>query len=114
MSEYVSQNGVQIAQELFDFVNGQALPGTGVDGSTFWAGFAELLGKFAPRNAELLAKRENLQAQIDAWHIDQKGRPIDQAEYQAFLKGIGYLVEEPSAFSITTENVDPEIATMAG
>ncbi|MEP6011120.1 MAG: malate synthase G [Parasphingorhabdus sp.] len=114
MSEYVSQNGVQIAQELFDFVNGQALPGTGVDGSTFWAGFAELPGKFAPRNAELLAKRENLQAQIDAWHIDQKGRPIDQAEYQAFLKGIGYLVEEPSAFSITTENVDPEIATMAG
>lgn len=114
MSKYVSQNGIQIAQELFDFVNDRALPGTGVDGTQFWAGFANLLGKFAPRNAELLAKREDIQAQIDAWHIDHKGQPIDQAEYQAFLKSIGYLVEEPAAFSITTENVDPEIATMAG
>jgi len=114
MSKYVSQNGIQIAQELFDFVNDRALPGTGVDNSQFWAGVADLLGKFAPRNAELLAKREDIQAQIDAWHIDHKGQPIDQAEYQAFLKSIGYLVEEPAAFSITTENVDPEIATMAG
>ncbi|CAO1651747.1 malate synthase G [Parasphingorhabdus sp. NYA22] len=114
MSKYVSQNGIQIAQELFDFVNDRALPGTGVDGTQFWAGFANLLGKFAPRNAELLAKREDIQAQIDAWHIDHKGQPIDQAEYQAFLNSIGYLVEEPAAFSITTENVDPEIATMAG
>ena len=114
MSKYVSQNGIQIAQELFDFINDRALPGTGVDGTQFWAGFANLLGKFAPRNAELLAKREDIQAQIDAWHIDHKGQPIDQAEYQAFLKSIGYLVEEPAAFSITTENVDPEIATMAG
>ncbi|MEH6662816.1 MAG: malate synthase G, partial [Parasphingorhabdus sp.] len=114
MSNYVSQNGIQIAQELFDFVNDRALPGTGVDSAKFWAGFADLLGKFAPLNAELLAKREDIQAQIDAWHIDHKGQPIDQAEYQAFLKSIGYLVEEPAAFSITTENVDPEIATMAG
>ncbi|WP_417621367.1 malate synthase G [Parasphingorhabdus sp.] len=114
MSEYVSQNNIQIAQELFDFVNDRALPGTGVDGAKFWAGFAELLSKFAPRNAELLAKREKLQAQIDAWHIAHKGKPIDQAEYQEFLKSIGYLVDEPGAFSITTENVDPEIATMAG
>ncbi len=114
MSEYVTQNNIQIAQELLDFVNDRALPGTGVDGAKFWAGFADLLGKFAPRNAELLAKRETLQAQIDAWHIDHKGQPIDQIEYQNFLKDIGYLVEEPAAFSITTENVDPEIATMAG
>lgn len=114
MSKYVSQNGIQIAQELFDFVNDRALPGTGVDGTQFWAGFANLLGTFAPRNADLLAKREDIQAQIDTWHIDHKGQPIDQAEYQAFLKSIGYLVEEPAAFSITTENVDPEIATMAG
>lgn len=114
MSEYVSQNNIQIAQELFDFVNDRALPGTGVDGAKFWQGFADLLGKFAPRNAELLAKREKLQAQIDAWHIDHKGQTIDQGEYQAFLKSIGYLVEEPKAFAITTENVDPEIATMAG
>ncbi|NVD27294.1 malate synthase G [Parasphingorhabdus flavimaris] len=114
MSEYVSQNQIQIARELFDFVNDRALSGTGVDPAEFWAGFAELLGKFAPRNAELLAKREDIQAQIDSWHIDHKGQPIDQTEYQEFLKNIGYLVEEPAAFSITTENVDPEIATMAG
>lgn len=114
MSEYVSQNNIQIAQELFDFVNDRALPGTGVDGAKFWQGFADLLGKFAPHNAELLAKREKLQAQIDAWHIEHKGQPIDQSEYQSFLKSIGYLVEEPKAFAIKTENVDPEIATMAG
>tara|TARA_R110002033_G_scaffold119836_4_gene163171 strand:- start:22910 stop:25015 length:2106 start_codon:yes stop_codon:yes gene_type:complete len=114
MSEYVSQNGIQIAQQLFDFVNERALPRTGVDGAKFWAGFADLLGTFSPRNAELLAKREKLQTQIDAWHVDHKGQPIDQAEYQVFLKDIGYLVEEPGSFSITTENVDPEIATMAG
>ena len=114
MSEYVSQNGIQIARELFDFVNDRALPGTGVDGAKFWQDFAQLLGTFAPRNAALLEKREKLQAQIDAWHIDHKGQPIDQSEYQAFLKEIGYLVAEPAAFSINTENVDPEIATMAG
>ena len=114
MSEYVSQNGIQIARQLFDFVNDRALPGTGVDGAKFWAGLADLLGTFAPRNAELLAKREKLQAQIDAWHIERKGQAIDQNEYQGFLKNIGYLVEEPASFSITTENVDPEIATMAG
>jgi malate synthase len=114
MSEYVSQNGIQIAQELFDFVNDRALSGTGVDGAKFWQGFASLLGKFAPRNTVLLARRESLQAEIDAWHIDHKGQLLDQDEYQTFLKEIGYLVEEPAAFSITTENVDPEIATMAG
>lgn len=114
MSEYVSQNGIQIAQELFDFVNNRALSGTGIDQQQFWSGFADLLGKFAPRNAELLAKREKLQSQIDDWHIANKGKPIEQAAYQTFLKEIGYLVDEPAPFAITTENVDPEIATMAG
>lgn len=114
MSEYVSQNDIQIAPELFEFVNDRALPGTGVDGAKFWQDFADLLGKFAPRNAELLAKRETLQAQVDNWHRAHQGQSIDQAEYQAFLKDIGYLVEEPGSFAITTENVDPEIATMAG
>lgn len=114
MSEYVRQNDVQIAQQLFDFVNNRALPGTGVDQDQFWSGFADVLGKFAPRNAELLAKREKLQSQIDDWHLANKGKPVDQGAYQAFLKDIGYLVDEPAPFAITTENVDPEIATMAG
>ena len=114
MSEYVSQNGIQIARELFDFVNECGLPGTGVDGQKFWQDLAHLLGKFAPRNAQLLEKRETLQAQIDAWHRDYQGKPIDPDQYQTFLKDIGYLVEEPGNFEITTQNVDPEIATMAG
>ncbi len=114
MSEYVRQNGIQISQLLFDFINDRALSGTGVDQDRFWSGFADLLGRFAPRNAELLAKREKLQSQIDDWHIANKGKQIDQVAYQAFLKDIGYLVDEPAPFAITTENVDPEIATMAG
>ncbi|QJB70536.1 malate synthase G [Parasphingorhabdus halotolerans] len=114
MSEYIAQNGIQIASELFDFINDRALPGTGVDSEKFWTGFAQLLGKFAPRNAELLAKREKLQTQIDNWHKERRGQSIDQNEYQTYLREIGYLVEEPAPFSITTENVDPEIATMAG
>ncbi len=114
MSEYVNHNGFQIARKLFDFVNDRALPGTGVDQDKFWSGFAGFLDRFAPRNAELLAKREKLQTEIDDWHIAHKDKPIDQTAYQAFLKEIGYLVDEPAPFSITTENVDPEIATMAG
>lgn len=114
MSEYVRQNGVQISALLFDFINDRALSGTGVDQNQFWSGFADLLGKFAPRNAEMLAKREKLQSQIDDWHVANKGKPIDQTVYQAFLKEIGYLVDEPAPFAITTENVDPEIAAMAG
>lgn len=114
MSEYISQNGIQIAQELFDFVNERALPGTGVDQRHFWSGFSDLLTQFASRNSELLARRETLQSKIADWHIARKGQPIDQSEYQGFLREIGYLVEEPATFAITTENADPEIATMAG
>ncbi|MEH6756256.1 MAG: malate synthase G [Parasphingorhabdus sp.] len=114
MSEYVNQNGIQISRELFDFINDRALPGTSLDQGQFWSGFAELLGKFAPQNADLLAKREKLQSRIDDWHIANKGKPIEQPAYQAFLKEIGYLVDEPAPFEISTENVDPEIATMAG
>ncbi|VAV91123.1 Malate synthase G [hydrothermal vent metagenome] len=114
MSEYVSHSDIQIAKELYDFINDRALPGTGVEQEKFWAGFADYLARFTPRNQELLQKREQLQSQIDDWHVANKGKPIDQVVYQAFLKDIGYLVEEPAPFSIATENVDPEIATMAG
>lgn len=114
MSEYVSQNGIQIAQELFRFINERALPGTGVDQGSFWAGFSDLLEQFVGRNRELLAKREALQSKIDDWHLERKGQVVDQSEYQDFLRAIGYLVDEPAPFSISTEGVDPEIATMAG
>ena len=73
MSEYISQNGIQVAGELHDFINRNVIPGTGVDQDSFWSGFADLLARFAPKNAELLAKREQLQQQIDEWHIARKG-----------------------------------------
>ena len=107
------RHGLSVAIELADFIEGKALPGTGVDTESFWAGFAALLDRFTPLNRDLLAKREDLQAKIDAYHKANPGLP-DQADYQAFLRDIGYLVEEPAPFTIGTENVDPEIATMAG
>lgn len=114
MSEYINQNGIKIAGELHDFINSKVIPGTGADQDSFWSGFAELLARFAPRNADLLEKREQLQQQIDEWHVARMGKAIDQTEYQQFLTDIGYLVEEPASFAITTGNVDPEIAKMAG
>jgi malate synthase len=114
MAEYITHNGIKIARELADFVDGRALAGTGIDATAFWAGFATLLAQMAPRNKALLAKRDDLQAQIDAWHIAHAGQAHDAAAYEAFLSEIGYLVPEPAPFTITTTNVDPEIATMAG
>ncbi len=114
MSEYISHNGIQIAGELHDFINSKVIPGTGVDQDSFWSGFADLLARFAPKNALLLEKREQLQQQIDDWHVERKGKAVDQSEYQKFLTDIGYLVEEPAPFGIATDNVDPEIAQMAG
>ncbi len=114
MTEFLDRHGLSIDARLVDFVQDRALPGTGLDADKFWADFAALLGKFAPENAALLAKREDLQAQIDAWHIERAGQPHDPAAYQAFLREIGYLVPEPAPFQVGTANVDPEIATMAG
>ncbi|WP_341713386.1 malate synthase G [Erythrobacter sp.] len=114
MTEYVTRAGIETDPALASFIETEVLAplGRGVD--AFWQGFAALLGSFAPRNAALLAKRDDLQAQIDAWHKARKGAPIDQDEYQAFLREIGYLVPEPGDFTIGTQNVDAEIATMAG
>jgi malate synthase len=114
MTEFLDRHGLSIDARLVDFVQDRALPGTGLDAEKFWSDFAALLGKFAPENAALLAKREDLQAQIDAWHIERAGQPHDPAAYQAFLREIGYLVPEPAPFQVGTANVDPEIATMAG
>jgi malate synthase len=106
--------GLKIAHALYDFVNTEAIPGTGVDPSAFWSGFAALLEDLSPRCAALLAKRDTLQTTIDGWHLAQRGKPFDQTVYLNFLRGIGYLVDEPADFSIVTANVDPEIATIAG
>jgi len=114
MTDRVDRSGLQVDAGLARFVEEQVLPPIGQDAAVFWDGFAKLLAVHAPRNRQLLDKRDSLQAQIDAWHVAQAGKAIDQGEYQAFLREIGYLVPEPGAFAITTTGVDPEIATMAG
>ena len=114
MADRVTVHGLQVASALHDFVMTRALPGTGLDPDTFWAGFAALATRLMPVNRDLLAERDRLQAAIDDWHKAHSAKPIDAEAYTAFLKEIGYLVPEGPDFTIGTQNVDPEIATMAG
>ncbi|MCX7383459.1 MAG: malate synthase G, partial [Alphaproteobacteria bacterium] len=112
--EHVPAGGVRVARLLKEFIDTEALPGTGIDAASFWAGFADVVARFAPRNAALLARRDELQAQIDAWHAERRGKSIDATEYTDFLRGIGYLLPAPARFSVETGNVDAEIAAIAG
>jgi malate synthase len=114
MSGRVEKSGLQVDAALAQFIESEVLAPLGKDSAEFWAGFAALLGRFVPVNRALLTKRDDLQAQIDAWHGERAGQPIDPAAYQSVLTEIGYLVPEPAPFAIGTTNVDPEIATMAG
>ncbi|MFN3992941.1 MAG: malate synthase G [Tabrizicola flagellatus] len=114
MTERLDRAGLQVDAVLARFVEDEALPGTGIEAGAFWQGFAGLLADFAPRNRALLARREELQARIDAWHVARRGQPHDHAAYKAFLAEIGYLLPEGPAFTIETTNVDPEIARIPG
>ncbi|MEO0418877.1 MAG: malate synthase G [Pseudomonadota bacterium] len=114
MTTMTLRAGLSVDERLATFLETEVLTPLGRDVDAFWAGFAKLLSEFTPRNRELLAKREDLQAKIDTWHQERRGKPHDAAEYKAFLTEIGYLVPEPGDFTIGTQNVDPEIATMAG
>ncbi|MCZ8324920.1 MAG: malate synthase G [Sphingomonadaceae bacterium] len=114
MSDRVERSGLKVDAALAAFIENEVVAPLGRDVAQFWAGFAALVERFVPVNRALLAKRDDLQAQIDAWHMARAGQPIDAAEYQAFLREIGYLVPEPAPFQVGTQNVDPEIATMAG
>ncbi|NOD74776.1 MULTISPECIES: malate synthase G [unclassified Ruegeria] len=107
-------NGLQIDPILAEFIETQALPGTGVSAQQFWAGLARLVNDLGPKNRDLLAKRSEIQSRIDGWHMARKGQEIDPAEYHTFLKEIGYLVPEGDGFQIETANVDPEIALTPG
>ena len=107
-------DGLKIAPELADFVENQALPGTGVSSQVFWSGLSRLVHELGPKNRELLAVRAQMQRQIDLWHIERRGQPHDGAAYQEFLREIGYLVPQGDDFEIETQNVDPEIASVAG
>ncbi len=114
MTERVQVGGLQVAKVLYDFVNNEAIPGTGVDAAAFWAGADSVIHDLAPKNRALLAKRDDLQAQIDAWHQARAGQAHDAVAYKSFLQEIGYLLPEAEDFQATTENVDEEIARMAG
>ena len=113
-TDRIAAGGLQVDKELYDFINNEALPGTGVSQEAFWSGFDRLVHGLAPRNRQLLDKREELQRRIDAWYRENHDEPIDLAEYKAMLQEIGYLVPEGENFSATTANVDPEISTVAG
>jgi malate synthase len=114
MTEYVTRANLQVANELALFVESRALSGTGIAADALWSGLSDILAQFVPVNRTLLAKRDALQTQIDAWHKANPGPISDMPAYQAFLRDIGYLVAEPAAFAIGTQIVDAEIATMAG
>jgi malate synthase len=114
MSEHVRIGEIEIDLRLHDFVRREAAPGTGVDPSEFWDGFAALVRRLAPRNAALLARRDKLQSQIDDWHRQHPGALFDPAAYRAFLSEIGYLQPDQGAFTVGTADVDAEIARIAG
>ena len=114
MTEYINHGSLKVSKELDDLINKKVCVGIDLEPENFWVSFEKIIEEFTPRNRALLDKREDLQKKIDDWHLANKGKPIDKAEYKNFLKEIGYLLEEPEDFSIETKNVDPEIASIAG
>ncbi len=109
----IEKHGLQIEQVLYDFLVKEVLPGSGVDAEGFFAGFSKIVHDLAPRNRELLAKRDRMQEALDDWYR-KNGAPVDLSAYEAFLREIGYIVPEGPAFTISTANVDPEISEIAG
>ncbi|GAY13409.1 malate synthase G [Mycobacterium sp. shizuoka-1] len=114
MTERVPVGNLRVAQALYDFITNEALPGTGIDPDSFWSGVDKVVADLTPQNQDLLARRDELQAQIDKWHRQRIIGGIDAGEYQQFLRDIGYLLPEPADFTITTSGVDDEITTTAG
>jgi len=114
MADRTQAGDLSVATALHDFVNDEALPGTGLAAEAFWAAFAAIVRDLAPVNRRLLERRDELQAAIDAWHREHRGHPHDAAAYRRFLEEIGYIVPEGEPFEITTTDVDPEIASIAG
>ena len=112
--DYVDAGGLRVERVLYDFVNDEALPGTGVGPDRFWAGLGDIVATLGPRHRELLAVRDRLQGSIDDWHRERQGTPLDPAAYRTFLETIGYIGPAGEPFEIDTEGVDPEIAQIAG
>ncbi|MGY6696069.1 MAG: malate synthase G [Roseinatronobacter sp.] len=114
MGQRIRREGLQVDQRLCDFVETAALPGTNVTPEEFWQGFSALIHDLTPKNRQLLEKRTDLQRQIDAWHVSHRDQVHDRDGYKAFLQEIDYLLPEVAPFQIETQNVDPEIAEIAG
>ena len=114
MNARVTVAGLQIARPLYELVRDEIAPGTGISSDTVWQGFADIVRELTPRNRALLALRDELQARIDAWHLQHKGAPHDASVYKQYLLDIGYLLPEGEDFNISTDNVDDEIARIAG
>ena len=114
MIERVEVGGLKIAKVLYDFVNDEVIPATGRKAADVWAGLDAIVHDLAPKNRALLAKRDEMQEKIDSWHRARKGKPFNLAEYKSFLQEIGYLLPEGPDFAVSTANVDPEIAAIAG
>ena len=112
--EIIDKNGLKISKTLFEFINSEAIPGTGIDPEVFWNKFSKFVHELAPINKELIEKREIIQKKIDEWHRSRKGKVLDKEEYISFLKSINYLVEEKEDFQIETSNVDEEISSIPG
>ncbi len=110
----VDRSKLLVCSQFAEFIESEALPGTGIEVATFWSGLATLVNEFGPRIKRLLRRRAELQSKIDRWHIENQGQPHDPARYKAFLAGIGYLLPEGEAFSIATSSVDPEISEIPG
>jgi len=114
MSERIEKYGLNIDAKLVNFIESEAIPGTGVDVQKFWQGFAEIIEKLGPINKSLLEKREDIQSKIDQWHITHRGQEVDVEKYKSFLLDIDYLLPEGEDFKIDTSNVDLEIAKLCG
>jgi malate synthase len=114
MSARTKIHGLQVATELYRFIEDQVLPGTGIESAAFWAGFDQIVADLAPKNAALLAERERIQAAMDSWHRANPGPIADMPAYQGYLRKIGYLVDAPAEVQATTANVDAELALQAG
>ena len=114
MKKRLLRYNLSVERSLVDFIENLALPGTGISEDNFWHGLSSLVEQLTPENRALLIKREELQSKIDSWHKARRNMPHDHEAYKSYLKEIGYLVEEKENFSVETENVDPEISTIAG
>ncbi|MCZ6450351.1 MAG: malate synthase G [Deltaproteobacteria bacterium] len=114
MVKIIEGGGLKVDERLVHLVQDEIAPGTGVDPSAFWTSLGRIVKDLAPKNRELLEKRDTLQTKIDSWHLARKGKPIDKKEYRKFLIEIGYLVPEGEKFSVITANVDAELAQVSG